>query len=933
MEFDKYISEIVAKQFPSFYQAEGENFVAFVRAYYEWMEQSGYTINASKSLLEYKDVDTTIDQFLANFKEEFLINFPSITSADKKFLVKHIKDFYQTKGSVRGMQLLFRLLFDEDIEVYDPGTDILRASDGIWKIPRYLEVEHTPRSKTFVNQSIVGSISDATAFVESVYTKVVNNRLIDVLMISNVKGKFLFQETVTDDGNLYNALKILGSLTAVTVTDGGANNRIGDVLDLNTSTSGIKGQIKVTAIEDGTGRVIFNILDGGSGYTNAASQVHVSEKVLVINNKTNSNGTTDYNLLDTISQPLSSLTYTISTPSSPNTSSLYHSNVYGYDGGGTVVSTGFIAAIATSPANTIIINRTNGNFTTATTIGTTSNAVLFTGYTLSDVTATGAVTGSNELSVGLHDINNTFYANGAYIVSSANVYANVSSISTGTGAGFEIGSLSDTESVFLFTDLLSGNNVNDIPWVDMVISGGNSNAGLIVGTQSITCNTATNAVTGIGGTLFETELIVGSGLYDSSNVYLGTVNSIASNTSLTLSSNALANVVTGVFSYNLGQYGFPKDNAIGYNGIIGDALTSNTFTIGTIASLTAINPASDYNREPFVLIRNDYIAGFNRKNIIVEVTSKTGLFSINDSVTQNINSPAVSIEYNSNTGSFTAGEGVTQSNGSSNAYATISSVDSTTLVLRDVSGTFRANSAGGAGVFGLTSGSTANADTVSASTIATVAKGTIVALPNSTIIELKRTSFNESFQTGSTLNSSSGGTAVVVSSYQNESANAMGENAVINAHVSTAKGIATEVQVVFSGYGHQPNDVVEFVSSNNQFAITGLANVYNQGIGFGYWKNTQGMLSSDKYIYDGTYYQDFSYEIQSRLSLDTYADILKQLAHVVGTKMFGRVNINSSTIKPLTPTYSAVEQYYQTVTSRAESTVITRGNEIVLLRQ
>lgn len=905
MDLDKYISNLVAHQFPQFYSAEGENFIAFVRAYYEWMEQSGYTIDASKSLLEYADIDTTIEDFLSSFKNEFLINFPGITAADKKFMIKNIKDFYQSKGSIRGMQLLFRLLFDDDIEVYDPGTDILRASDGVWRVPNYIEVENNVRSKTFIGKLISGSRSGATAFVESVHTKVVNQRLIDVITLSSIKGQFLYGELVTDDGDFFNAPIVVGSLSAINVTDGGANNKIGDVFEITASTNGKNGKVRVTAVTDGTGRVTFKLVDGGTGYTNAASQVYVSNTVLFTSNRSNSNGTLNYTIYDRVSQSLTSLNYVVSSPTNPNTAALYHANMTGYDSSNNVVATGFVAAVANT-ANTIIINTVNGNFNTATSIKSPGNTVSFTGYTLVNVTSFGTVTGSNGTAVGLHSINNTFYGNGAVIVSSANLVANVSSIATGSGAGFEIGSLVDTEVVFLFTDFIGGNNVNQIPYLNMVISGSNSNTGLLVGTQSITCNSATNTVDGVGGTNFTGELIVGSGLYTQSNVFIGTVNAIANSSSLTLTSNALANSVTSPFKYNVGQYGFPKNFSAGYNSFLSDALNSNAFTLGTIASLKAINPGTNYNANPFVLVRNDYIAGFNRKNIILEVTNRSGIFDIGDTMTQSITTPTVTVSYNANTGAFANGQGVTQSNGTANAFATINTVNSTAMVLSSVSGTFRANSAGGAGILSLTSGAIANATAVSNTTTTTLAKGVIINLPNSSIVELKRTSFNTAFGYGTTVTSTSGGTATVLNVFQNEDSGAMGNNAVVTANVSTARGIATQLEILSSGFGHQPGDIIELTSNTNEFAITGIANVFSQGTGEGYWINTRGMLNADKYITDGTYYQDFSYEIQSRLSLDKYANILRQLAHVEGTKMFGRVNINSSTIKPLTPTFSSI---------------------------
>ena len=44
---EKRISPLIQSQFPSFYQEEGENFIAFVKAYYEWLENSGTYVNYS----------------------------------------------------------------------------------------------------------------------------------------------------------------------------------------------------------------------------------------------------------------------------------------------------------------------------------------------------------------------------------------------------------------------------------------------------------------------------------------------------------------------------------------------------------------------------------------------------------------------------------------------------------------------------------------------------------------------------------------------------------------------------------------------------------------------------------------------------------------------------------------------------------------------
>ena len=37
---EKYISNFIQNQFPLFYQEEGPDFILFLKAYYEWMEDS-----------------------------------------------------------------------------------------------------------------------------------------------------------------------------------------------------------------------------------------------------------------------------------------------------------------------------------------------------------------------------------------------------------------------------------------------------------------------------------------------------------------------------------------------------------------------------------------------------------------------------------------------------------------------------------------------------------------------------------------------------------------------------------------------------------------------------------------------------------------------------------------------------------------------------
>jgi len=73
-DIEKKIAPLIEQQFPSFYRDEGANFVAFVKAYYEWMESSNNALYQAKRLTDYRDIDTTTDACIVYFKEKYLKN-------------------------------------------------------------------------------------------------------------------------------------------------------------------------------------------------------------------------------------------------------------------------------------------------------------------------------------------------------------------------------------------------------------------------------------------------------------------------------------------------------------------------------------------------------------------------------------------------------------------------------------------------------------------------------------------------------------------------------------------------------------------------------------------------------------------------------------------------------------------------------------------
>jgi hypothetical protein len=278
----KKISSLISDQFPAFYQEEGENFIQFVKAYYEWMEEQG-PIFKSRSLLEYADIDEVSDEYIDHFLAKYMYGVPKKLLMDKALLEKHILDVYRSKGSVEGLKLLFRLLYDLEVKLFVPQEDMLRASDGSWQRKQYIEIEERDINYLYNKKYITGSTSGATAFVTSSVQVYTGNQVAHLLYIIDLipgptGSSFVLGEYLVCDGvDINQASQIKGSASGASVTLSSENHTAGDVLEAN-STSGEGIIFNVSTIKDKAlteGYITFKIKNGGYGYA-VNSNINIS---------------------------------------------------------------------------------------------------------------------------------------------------------------------------------------------------------------------------------------------------------------------------------------------------------------------------------------------------------------------------------------------------------------------------------------------------------------------------------------------------------------------------------------------------------------------------------------------------------------------------------------------------------------------------------
>ena len=182
-----------------------------------------YTANPVQNvmqLLDYMDVDETIGDFFTQFKEAFMRTLPDSLAAglDKRKLLKNVKDLYRAKGTRKGHELFFRILLDEDAEIFYPTKDMLRVSDGKWSDDTILRVYAVNDTIHMENST---SSADINILMEDGSQILLETSVSNTDILTRLVGQTITQDAVNDlsilnGGTYFNkGFSIIGKATAV----------------------------------------------------------------------------------------------------------------------------------------------------------------------------------------------------------------------------------------------------------------------------------------------------------------------------------------------------------------------------------------------------------------------------------------------------------------------------------------------------------------------------------------------------------------------------------------------------------------------------------------------------------------------------------------------------------------------------------------------
>jgi len=230
-----------------------------------------------QELLNFRDPDKVISNFLTKFRTEFLNTLPENLNSNvsKRSLIKNIKSVYRAKGTNRGHELFFKLLFNENSETIYPRENILRSSDGNFDtqlIMRAIQSNiqiSTGDTTSLVGRTITGETSGATAIIENVFKfQIGENEVTEfILNEDTISGTFQTSEiirgTKTDEDDIFIKATVTGIPNSITLTNDGTLYTEGETV--NFVGGGTGAIINVDAIGRGS-LTNFYVDEGGSGY-------------------------------------------------------------------------------------------------------------------------------------------------------------------------------------------------------------------------------------------------------------------------------------------------------------------------------------------------------------------------------------------------------------------------------------------------------------------------------------------------------------------------------------------------------------------------------------------------------------------------------------------------------------------------------------------
>ena len=217
-------------------------------------------IRKTGKILDYRNIETSIDDYIGYLKDELFPSIPITFNGDKRNVALKFKEFFQSKSNEDSYRFLFKLLYNENVEFYYPGEDVLRVSDGNFEKTQIIRTEASAFGINalgnqfnrdiflFLNKTIRGKTSGFLANVVDIKKFFIGSIEVAEMTLKLVSGTFFANEDIEDISDTNLITSIYGIISGITIIDGGSGYEVGDII--TTTGDGSEAQARVSSIKE-----------------------------------------------------------------------------------------------------------------------------------------------------------------------------------------------------------------------------------------------------------------------------------------------------------------------------------------------------------------------------------------------------------------------------------------------------------------------------------------------------------------------------------------------------------------------------------------------------------------------------------------------------------------------------------------------------------
>lgn len=239
--------------------------IEFLKEYYKYLNQSNNPSGVINAMLDNRDLDHAVDSFVDLIRKEIGEGLVKGIVTDKVNLYKNVTDFYQAKGSLDSFKLLFRFLFNVEIDIRLPKEQILIASDGRWSQQNSIFINVTEGEAFDLSGKTLTVTSGGSNIVVEVdrVKKIGQTSNYEMVITKKTQTATIAAGTeVTLNGVEFT---VVNSLNTANLVYGGSGFEVGQILDIDDGT--VDGTRAKVATVDSNGAITkLDLLTFGVGY-------------------------------------------------------------------------------------------------------------------------------------------------------------------------------------------------------------------------------------------------------------------------------------------------------------------------------------------------------------------------------------------------------------------------------------------------------------------------------------------------------------------------------------------------------------------------------------------------------------------------------------------------------------------------------------------